>query len=191
MNFKTKLMMNCKKFILWSLICSCFLFFSCGEHYNWSKADQKAYDELEELVDDYSEEQVYDKMGITEEQMDAYDDHTVAAPDDFVVQVALVKEELENEALAEKQQRITSFNNTVIGSLYGFMVSWKGFFVILGTYLFYLMLSFGAEARLKKVITRDYGDSCEVVDEDDMMGVFPLIIVVVYLIVVVVRFFSV
>lgn len=191
MNFKTKLMMNCKKFILWSLICSCFLFFSCEEHYNWSKADQKAYDELEELVDDYSEEQVYDKMGITEEQMDAYDDHTVPAPDDFVVQVALVKEELENEALAEKQQRITSFNNTVIGSLYGFMVSWKGFFVILGTYLFYLMLSFGAEARLKKVITRDYGDSCEVVDEDDMMGVFPLIIVVVYLIVVVVRFFSV
>lgn len=191
MNFKTKLMMNCKKFILWSLICSCFLFFSCAEHYNWSKADQKAYDELEELVDDYSEEQVYDKMGITEEQMDAYDDHTVAAPDDFVVQVALVKEELENEALAEKQQRITSFNKTVIGSLYGFMVSWKGFFVILGTYLFYLMLSFGAEARLKKVITRDYGDSCEVVDEDDMMGVFPLIIVVVYLIVVVVRFFSV
>ena len=86
---------------------------------------------------------------------------------------------------------IASFNKTVIGSLYGFMVSWKGFFVILGTYFFYLMLSFGAEARLKKVITRDYGDSCEVVDEDDMMGVFPLIIVVVYLIVVVVRFFSV
>ena len=191
MNFKTKLMMNCKKFILWSLICSCFLFFSCGEHYNWSKADQKAYDELEELVDDYSEEQVYDKMGITEEQMDAYDDHTVAAPDDFVVQVALVKEELENEALAEKQQRITSFNNTIIGSLYGFMVSWKGFFVILGTYLFYLMLSFGAEARLKKVITRDFGDSCEVVDEDDMMGLFPVIAVVLYLIVIVVRFFSV
>jgi len=191
MDVKTKLMMNCKEFILCSLFCSCFLFSSCGKRYDWSAADQEAYEELEDLVDDYSEQQVYDKMGITAEQMDAYDDHTVAAPDAFAMQVTLVKEALENEALAEKQQRIASFNNTVIGSLYGFMMSWRGFFILLGAYLFYLMLSLGAEARLKKVVTRDFGDSCEVVDEDDMMGLFPVIAVVLYLIVIVVRFFSV
>lgn len=191
MGSKTNLIMNCKKIFWCSLLCCCFLFFSCAKRYDWSDSDQKSYEELEDLVDDYSEEQVFLKMGITEEDMESYDDHTVPPPQGFGMQVALLKAELENEAFVEKQQRISSFNQTTIGKLYGFMVSWKGFFMILGTYIFYLMLSLGAEARLKKIVSRDYGNSCEVVEEDDMMGVFPLIIVVAYLIVFMVRFFSV
>ncbi|QZT37930.1 hypothetical protein K5X82_03275 [Halosquirtibacter xylanolyticus] len=166
---------------------------ACNKTYEWSEKEEEALELLDDLTDDYSEVKEYQQLGVSRETLEAYKDHTLPPPLGFVQKVETLDQLLiykENEA---ERQRMESFLQTSTGMMYGFVYTWQGLLTLLGIYIGFIMISLLSKRSLEKSVTCDFNQTCDVEDWSESLftSLYPILVILVYLVCFIVRFFSV